>query len=123
MLINLDRNGYIRDLYYPYVGQLNHVGGYHCRVGVWTDGEFVWLADEGWQRTLNYEEDSLVTRVVMSHPRLALTLTINDGVHQRENIFLRRFTVSNDSGREREVRLFFHQDLVINETEVGDTAA
>ena len=123
MLINLDRNGYIRDLYYPYVGQLNHVSGYHCRVGVWVAGEFAWLAADEWQRTLDYEDDSLVTRVTASHPRLGVTLTINDGVHQREDIFIRRFTVRNDADHEREVRLFFHQDLVINETEVGDTAA
>ncbi|WP_199615484.1 glycoside hydrolase family 15 protein [Paenibacillus alkalitolerans] len=123
MLINLDRNCYIRDLYYPYVGQLNHVSGYHCRVGVWVEGQFAWLGDDEWERTLAYEEDSLVTRVSAFHPRLGITLNINDGVHQRENIFIRRFTVENGSDREREVRLFFHQDLVISETEVGDTAA
>ena len=123
MLINLDRNGYIRDLYFPYVGQLNHVSGYHCRVGVWAGGEFAWLADEEWQRTLDYEEDTLVTRVTATHPRLGVTLTINDAVHQRESIFLRRFAVRNLTGVEREIRLFFHQDLVINESEVGDTAA
>lgn len=123
LLINLDSNGYIRDLYYPYVGLLNHVGGYHCRVGVWAEGEFSWLADDEWQRTLDYEDETLVTRVTAVHPRLQVKLTINDGVHQRENIFLRRFTVVNDADTEREIRLFFHQDLVINETEVGDTAA
>ncbi|WP_274363400.1 glycoside hydrolase family 15 protein [Paenibacillus thermotolerans] len=123
MLINLDRNSYIRDLYYPYVGQLNHVSGYCCRVGIWAEGSFAWLGDGEWERSLAYEDDSLVTRVKAYNPRLGITLHMNDGVHQRENIFIRRFTVRNEYEYEREIRLFFHQDLVIDETEVGDTAA
>lgn len=35
LLVNLDNHSYIRDIYFPYVGQLNHVGGQRCRVGVW----------------------------------------------------------------------------------------
>ena len=38
LLVNLDHHLYIRDIYYPYVGWANHVGGHHCRVGVWTEG-------------------------------------------------------------------------------------
>jgi oligosaccharide amylase len=123
ILINLDQNAYVRDLYYPYVGQLNHVSGYTCRVGIWVDGSFAWLHEAQWQRTLDYEVDSLVTRVTAEHPGLGIRLTLNDGVHQRDPIFLRRFIVHNLFDHEREVRLFFHQDLVINESEVGDTAA
>lgn len=122
MLINLDHHSYMRDLYYPYVGQLNHVSGYRCRVGVWVDGAFAWLDDPAWMRTLAYEPESLVTCVALVHTGLRIHLKINDGVHQRECIFLRRFTVENIADHRREVRLFFHQDLVINETEVGDTA-
>lgn len=123
MLINLDRYTRIRDLYYPYVGQLNHVGGYPCRIGLWVDGTFVWLGEEGWSWSSGYVPDSLVTRVTAYHPELELSLEINDGVHQRDNIYLKRIRIDNRSGGEREIRLFFTQDLAINETEVGDTAA
>lgn len=123
MLINLDRYTRIRDLYYPYVGQLNHVGGYPCRIGIWADGAFAWLGEEGWRWTPGYVPDSLVTRVTAEHDELGLALEINDGVHQRDNIYIKRLRVVNRTGREREIRLFFTQDLSINETEVGDTAA
>ncbi|PYI57525.1 glycoside hydrolase family 15 protein [Paenibacillus flagellatus] len=123
MLINLDRFTRIRDLYYPYVGQLNHVGGYVCRIGVWADGAFTWLGDDGWTIEAGYVADSLVTQVRAVHEALGLTLDINDGVHQRDNIYLKRIRVSNRMAAEREVRLFFTQDFAINETEVGDTAA
>lgn len=113
----------MRDLYYPYVGQLNHIGGYQCRVGLWVDGAFSWLSDPEWNIQLSYVEDSLVTEVRASHYHLGITLLINDAVHQREDIYLKRVNIHNHWEKVREVRVFFNQDLVINETEVGDTAA
>ncbi len=113
----------MRDLYYPYVGQLNHIGGYHCRIGIWVDGVFSWLSDSEWNFGLSYLQDSLVTEVKAAHPGLGISLVINDGIHQREDIYLKRVRINNEYGSVREVRMFFNQDLVINETEVGDTAA
>lgn len=121
-LVNLDEHTYIRDVYFPYVGQLNHVGGYRCRVGVWVDGQFSWLDNPEWSFRLGYVEESLVTDVTADHPRLGLTLFMNDAVHQRDTIFLKRIRIVNHLPFARQIRLFFHQDLVINETEVGDTA-
>ncbi|QGG55981.1 glycoside hydrolase family 15 protein [Paenibacillus sp. B01] len=123
MLLNLDQNCYIRDIYYPYVGQLNHVGGQYCRLGLWTEGQFSWLEDPAWSRELGYIEDSLVTDVTARHGGLGVELQMNDGIHQRECIYLKRVVIRNHADREREFRLFFHQDLMIDGTEVGDTAA
>ncbi|WP_028593057.1 glycoside hydrolase family 15 protein [Paenibacillus assamensis] len=123
MLVNLDQHAYIRDIYYPYVGQLNHVGGHKCRLGVWVDHQFSWLDEPEWSISMGYRSESLVTKVEAHHPALQLSLTIEDAVHQRDPIFLRKVRIKNHTSIEREVRLFFHQDLVINETEVGDTAA
>lgn len=123
MLINFDRSGYIRDLYYPYVGQLNHVGGYRCRIGVWTDGHFSWLHEPAWRVHLSYRSDSLVTRVHAENKELGISLRIHDGIHQRSSLYIKQISVLNHLPRDREVRLFFHQDLSINETGVGDTAA
>lgn len=122
-LINLDNHSFIRDIYYPFVGQLNHVGGYQCRVGMWVDGSFAWLSDAGWSFRHAYEEDSLITNLQAAHSGLGITLTINDGVHQREAIYIKRIVIKNELETEREVRFFFQQDMMINETEVGDTAA
>ena len=122
-LINLDDHSFIRDIYYPFVGQLNHVGGYQCRVGMWVDGSFAWLSDAGWSFRHAYEEDSLITNLQATHNGLGISLTINDGVHQREAIYIKRIVIKNERDTEREVRFFFQQDMMINETEVGDTAA
>lgn len=72
---------------------------------------------------LGYIEDSLVTDVTARHGGLGVELQMNDGIHQRECIYLKRVVIRNHADREREFRLFFHQDLMIDGTEVGDTAA
>ncbi|WP_020616830.1 glycoside hydrolase family 15 protein [Paenibacillus daejeonensis] len=123
LLVNLDQNCFIRDIYYPFVGQLNHVGGQKCRFGVWVDGSFSWLDDQEWHISLGYIEDSLVTNVTAKNDRLGLELQLNDGIHQRETIYIKRVVVRNLRQDQREVRLFFHQDLMIEGNEVGDTAA
>ncbi|PZD96247.1 glycoside hydrolase family 15 protein [Paenibacillus sambharensis] len=123
MLVNLDKNCFIRDIYFPYVGQLNHVGGQYCRFGVWVDGSFSWLDSPEWKMELGYVEDSLVTNIIARNEALGLELQINDGIHQRECIYLKRVVVRSTTDHEREVRLFFHHDLMIEGTEVGDTAA
>ncbi|MFC0330718.1 glycoside hydrolase family 15 protein [Paenibacillus sepulcri] len=123
ILVNLDQNCYIRDIYYPFVGQLNHVGGQYCRFGIWAAGQFSWLEEPDWTFELGYVEDSLVTNIIARNDRLAVELHINDGIHQRESIYLKRVVIRNKADDEREFRLFFHQDLMIDGSEVGDTAA
>lgn len=123
MLLNLDDHCYIRDIYYPFVGQLNHVGGQYCRFGVWVSGAFSWLSEPEWHIQLDYIEDSLVTNIRAKNERLGIELFMNDGIHQRECIYIKRIVARNLSEETKEIKLFFHQDLMIDGTEVGDTAA
>jgi GH15 family glucan-1,4-alpha-glucosidase len=122
LLVTLDRSQAIRDLYYPYVGLWNHVGGHPCRVGVWVEGQFAWLGGPGWTSEVGYLDAALVTLGRHRHEGLGLALTISDAVHYQEDVFLRHLVVQNLAPRVREVRVFFHQDFSIDETDVGDTA-
>ncbi|GAB7387637.1 glycoside hydrolase family 15 protein [Bacillaceae bacterium] len=122
LLINFDEKLSMRDLYYPFVGQLNHIGGYHSKLGVWADGRFSWCDEAAWKIELGYKEETLVTEIAAKNEALGVRLLINDAVHQRENIYLKRVTVQNLAAVKREVRVFFNHDISINESEVGDTA-
>ena len=121
LLINFDHNYYLRDIYWPHVGQENHTAGHPCRFGVWVDGQFRWLDDEGWQRAMDYVHCTLVTDVALYHPDLALRLVCHDVVDFNENLYLRQIIVRNEVDRPREVRLFFANDLHIGGQEVGDS--
>ena len=121
ILVDLDDKGQVRDFYYPYVGQENHVNGKVHKLGIWVDGQFSWFDSDDWQRTLKYNKEVLVTNIKGVNPSLHIELQFNDAVHCAKNIFLRKVTVRNTSNKRREVRLFFHQRFEVYESNIGDT--
>ncbi|MEL7473176.1 MAG: glycoside hydrolase family 15 protein [Planctomycetota bacterium] len=122
LLITFDHLYRVRDLYYPRVGRHNHTDGHVQRFGVWADGEFAWIEDDGWERDLRYKPRTLMTDVRLRHAGLGLELRCQDAVDFHEPVYFRKTTVRDLAGRDRDVRLFFHVDLSIAGNPVGDTA-
>lgn len=121
MLVCLDKNSNIRDFYYPYVGQENHVSGNTHRTGVWVDGKFSWISEDGWDLMLKYKKDTLVSEIIAYNSELEVELIINEAVHYDKNIFMRRVSVENKSSVDREIKVFFSQHFQISESTIGDT--
>lgn len=122
LLITFDQQYRVRDLYYPRVGQFNHTDGHVQRFGVWADGAFAWIEDPAWRRDLRYRADTLVTDVRLVHDGLGVELACHDCVDFHEPVYFRKVVVRDVAGRPRDVRLFFHFDLSIRGSAVGDTA-
>jgi len=122
LLITFDDLYRVRDIYWPQVGQPNHTDGMPQRFGVWADGEFAWIEDDGWHRDLRYKPDSMITEVVLRHDRLGVELICHDAVDYASPVFFRKIQVHDLRGAQRDVRVFFHHDLSIAGSPVGDTA-
>ena len=122
LLVNFDDKYQIRDIYFPHVGQENHTEGFPCRFGVWVDGQFAWVADAGWERSLEYLPETLVTAVALKNEKLGVELVCNDTVASHDNTFLRRVRVKNLRSSSANFRIFLHHDLRIYENAFGDTA-
>lgn len=122
LLVNFDEGLNMRDLYFPYVGWENHIGGNRNSIGVWVDNKFSWLDEKGWLRQVGYLKDTLVSHCSAFNEAFGLKITIHDAVHFRHNIFLKKVQVTNLENRRREVRIFFTHDFCIDGSEVGDTA-
>ncbi|MDX1919164.1 MAG: hypothetical protein SFU25_00340, partial [Candidatus Caenarcaniphilales bacterium] len=122
LLVSFDKEYQIRDFYYPHVGQENHAGGYPFRFGVWIDGRFTWMTEQGWHKELCYKKDTLITEVKLTNKDLELEIICNDFVDYFYDIYARVLTVKNTSKRKRKVHVFFHHDYRIAGNEVGDTA-
>lgn len=121
ILVCLDGYGLVRDFYYPYVGQENHVNGKIHKIGIWVNGHFSWLDSPEWQRHLTYEKEMMVTHITIVNHALGIQLTFRDAVHYSSNIFIRAVTVTNLTQERKEIRLFFHQRFEIYESNIGDT--
>lgn len=121
LLLCFDQDYRIRDLYFPHVGQENHLSGNACRFGVFAAPRFSWVGGE-WAKELLYEDDALVSRVDLYHRDMGLILTCADAVDFHENIYVREIVVENLLPERREVRLFFAHDFNISGNSIGDTA-
>lgn len=123
MLINLDQHGLVRDLYYPYCGLENQVGGhFKHRIGIWVDGDFSWLDDGSWQINLDCQKDTFAGAMTAVNSKLAVTLHANDSVYNEKNIFIRRLTVINNENRQRKIKIYFGQEFELYESHTAHTA-
>ena len=120
MLINMDNMGQVRDCFYPYVGMENQTGGHPHKLGILVDGKFSWTTDEGWTSNITYDEETLVSNIILTNAELHIELQFNDTVYHKENIFLRSLTVKNKTSQKREIKFFFHQIFIILESPFGD---
>jgi GH15 family glucan-1,4-alpha-glucosidase len=121
LLVTFDSHFRIRDLYYPHVGSENQTAGHINRLGIWVDGDFAWLDNQTWDRSMEYVPGTLVTRVEARSAHLGLSLVFHDCVDFERPILLRQIHLRDHAGRARDVRLMFHYDSYLCETEVGDT--
>ncbi|TMC12655.1 MAG: glycoside hydrolase family 15 protein [Chloroflexi bacterium] len=120
LLVGYDANYDVRDLFFPYVGMENQTVGNVCRTGFWIDGKFAWVGDPAWKRQIGYWGDTLVGDVTLTHPDLGLTVHFEDYVDMVRDYFIRnlRLTVSQPA---EQVRVFFHHDWWIRESDLGCT--
>lgn len=119
MLANLDSSLRVRDLYFPYAGQENHVLGKKHRIGVMGKG-FSWMSD--WETRPRYQDETIVTQSTAKNSMEDLEMEFESCVHCTENTFLRKITVKNNEKTERSVEVFFLQDFQLYGNGIGDTA-
>ncbi len=126
MLVGLDNKGQLRDLYYPHVGESNHVSGasgnFVHRVGVFVDGVLSWLDSDEWEVNIGANDKAAVGTMTAINKNKQVTLVSKDTVHNEQDVFLRNFTVTNDSTETREIKVFLSQQFRISESRRGDTA-
>ena len=122
LLINIDKWFQVRDIYFPYVGQENHLVGHAQKIGVYADGRLSWVNEPEWERRPAYKNDTLATDNLAINNDLGIELNFEENVDCEANIFLRRITVRNTRNDKREIRVFFNHDFHLYGDGIGDTA-
>ena len=124
LFVGLDEDGLVHDFYYPYVGldNLTNARNSQHKIGVWVDGVFHWVGDGSWDRSVNFEADALISDITLVSHDLAITLHFKDFVDPEYNALIRQISITNDTDRERDMRLFMHQVFQISRAGRADTA-
>ena len=120
-LINIDRWLQVRDIFYPFVGQYNHLGGHAHKIALIDNDEVTWLNDDVWEKEIGYVQDSLQTHCTATNKSTNIRLQLNDVVHYKDDIFIRKITISNTSPHKKDVRICFHHDFHLYGDGIGDT--
>ena len=120
--VALDERYELRDLYWPRVGWEDHMVGHRSRFGAHAGGKFAWVGDAGWKRAVRLLPGALAGDVVARSKALGLELRCQDVVLPDVDVLLRRVAARPLEGaRAREARLYFHLDLHVSGTDLGDT--
>ncbi|MBX6334472.1 glycoside hydrolase family 15 protein [Candidatus Saccharibacteria bacterium] len=125
LFVGLDENGLVHDFYYPYVGldNLTNARNSQHKIGVWVNGTFSWVErHRGWDISVDFEEEALVSKVRMHNEALKVTIQTCDFVDPEFNAFIRHVTVANEADEEQDIRLFLHQVFQISRAGRADTA-
>jgi oligosaccharide amylase len=121
-LVTLDTFGFVRDMYYPYVGLENHVSGMRHRIGIMVDQTFTWLDDGSWQISLGYKPETMIGYLACKNEKLHVSIVMEDAVYNESDVFLRKMNIYNHGNEPINVRVFFHQVFHIGETVKRNTA-
>ncbi len=123
LVVTLDANALVRDVYFPYVGQENHVqfGSKH-RIGVYANSALHWLDESGWDIEVTMESDSLVGQTKACNDDISIGMTFEDAVYNEKNIFVRECKVTNQSDKKQSVVVYFGHEFNIQESRQADTA-
>lgn len=122
MLVCLDKYGFVRDFYYPYVGLENHVAGNKHRIGISVNGVFSWLDDGSWDISIGYKPETMVGYLVCKSSKLNVTVVMEDSVYNEKDVFLRQVDIYNHGNEHADIKIFFHQVFHISESKKRNTA-
>lgn len=124
LTVGLNERGEVHDFYYPYVGldNLSTSRSTGHKIGVWVDGKFSWVSDDGWEASIDFEEDALVSNISLKHAELGVELLFRDFVDPDQNVFCRQATIRNLGDKYKNIRLFMHQVFEISRRGRADTA-
>ncbi|NLE07602.1 MAG: glycoside hydrolase family 15 protein [Parcubacteria group bacterium] len=122
-MVCLDQFGQVRDFYFPYVGQDNHIGSNQMhKIGVFVNNGMHWIDNGEWDVDIRFEKASMVSKMRASNERAKILIESNDVVYNEKNIFLRKINVTNLDVKERDVRVFLNQQFKIGNNNHADTA-
>ena len=121
-LVNIDDTLNIKDYYWPFVGEANHLSQKANEIFFFFFQQRFYLSHQYFNFTYKYLENSLVSESIATSIELQLEITFHDFVVNDKDIFIRRIGVKNLSPEYREITMFFKHNYYMREDDIGNTA-
>jgi GH15 family glucan-1,4-alpha-glucosidase len=126
LLVGLDARGQVRDFYFPYVGEANHISGasgnYVHRLGVYIDGVMSWFDDPAWIFDFEVASTVMTGHFVATNTQLGVSISVSDAVHNERNVFIRTLQIRDRRAAGRPIKVMISQQFRMAESRRGDTA-
>lgn len=121
LLVNIDYDLQLKDLYFPYIGQENHLNKYLNKMFLYFDGKFHDVNSNEWIIKIEYFKESMIGISSIEHKTSALKIEFEDYISPRNNIYIREFKVINLGDHSKEVYLYFQNNFSLAESDFADT--
>jgi oligosaccharide amylase len=121
LTVCLDDYGFVRDMYFPYVGLENHVIGKKHRIGISVNGKYSWLDDDTWEILIGYKPETMVGQLLYKSKNLGISVVMEDIVYNEKNVFVRQVDIYNHDDNHKDIHIFFGQEFLIGENKQRNT--
>ncbi|MFQ5492794.1 MAG: glycoside hydrolase family 15 protein [Candidatus Dojkabacteria bacterium] len=122
LLVNVNEHLDLSDLYWPHVGQENHLAQRPNEVFFRINGKETSGIDGNWKVSTSYLDDSLVSDSIMTHKTEGVQVRVRDCVLPDKDAFIRSFEIENLSDSQKEVYVYIKNNFYMLEDDVGNTA-
>lgn len=122
LLVNINNRLNLSDIYWPHVGQENHLAKEPNSIFLRINGHYTYLTDSSWIVRTEYIKDSLVGSSVAINKKYNIEVEIKDFVLPDRDVFVRIFNVRNLGKRDLDVQVYLKNNFYMIESDVGNTA-
>ncbi|MEM0139357.1 MAG: glycoside hydrolase family 15 protein [Ferroplasma sp.] len=119
VLISFNDDYELTDFYYSRDMAENHSGGKPFKYGISIDDHFNWI-NKSFIKSKDYYDHTMIG--IAKYSVLGINFEDLNFVDIYKNIFVRHTTVINNSGNEKDIKIFYHQNFSIYGNNIGDTA-
>ncbi len=121
-LVNIDDSLNLKDFYWPFVGEANHLSAKANEIFFFINGIRVNLNRDNFLIEANYLENSLVARSTALSEMHNLQITFTDFVVYDQDVFVRKMEFTNLSEEYIDLTVFFKHNFYMREDDTGNTS-
>ena len=121
LLVNIDYNLQLKDLYFPNIGSENQLNRYINKFYIGLNNLLLENLNTHFEISIEYQENYLIGKSILHSKEYDLEIGLKDIVLKDKNIYLREITIVNNDKRLNQIKLFFQQNFSLYESEFGDT--